>query len=348
MANLRATLKFAERTPTGWSEPQAVVSGKDFVANPADVPSVRALGDGTLVAHWNQQYDDDEENYSLLVSWSTDGGRTWARPVRPHHDTTKTQHGFGSLFQAPGGGFGIVWLDGRATRPSAPESANNMGLWAAVYNPDRRQVNEVSIDSRVCDCCQTAIAETSDGVVVAYRDRSPDEVRDIFVARLVNGQWSGPAPVHTDGWKINGCPVNGPAVDAAFGKAAVAWFTAATGEGRSFIAFSEDEGHTFSPPIRVDDGRARGHVDVALLGDGSAAASWTAGDAGHSEFQVRRIRPTGERSAAVTIAALGGTEYPRLTLGRDELLFAWSETEDGYSRVRTAVAPVPLAPASPR
>ena len=44
------------------------------------------------------------------------GGRV-VDPVSPHHDGTQTEHGFASLFQAPGAGLGMVWIDGRATRP---------------------------------------------------------------------------------------------------------------------------------------------------------------------------------------------------------------------------------------
>ena len=344
-ANFRTTLKFSERTAEGWSEPQAVVSAQDIVVNPADVPSVLALEDGTLVAHWNQQYDDDdEEAYSLSVSWSADGGRTWAPAVRPHHDSTKTQHGFGTLFQIPGGGVGVVWLDGRAivrgaTARGAPESANNMSLRAAVFDLNRRQLNEVEVDSRVCDCCQTAVAETATGAVLAYRGRSADEVRDISVVHLTNGTWSAPHTVHNDNWTINGCPVNGPAVDANPVRIAVAWFTAASGEGQSLVAFSDDGGKTFAAPIRVDDGQVQGHVDIALLPDGSAAVSWTSADNGNA-FKVRRVAPTGLRSEAVTIAQVGRAEYPRLTRGRDEILFAWTETEGGHSRVHTARAPI--------
>src|SRR3954468_14705256 len=269
------TLKFAERTASGWTEPLIVASGRNFVTNAADVPSVRAMN-GVLAAHWNRQYGDDPEAYSLWVSWSKDDGRSWSRPVTPHHDPTKTQHGFGTLFQAPGDGVGIVWLDGRGTNPEAPEGSNgSMALWGAVYGSDGRQRAESSIDAGGCDCCQTSAAETSDGVVVAYRDRTADEVRDIYVTRLADGAWSAPARVHNDGWKINGCPVNGPAVDARNRRVAITWFTAATSEGQAFVAFSEDAGRTFSQPIRVDDEAATGHVDVELLPDGSAAVSWT-------------------------------------------------------------------------
>jgi hypothetical protein len=341
-ADARTALKFAERTPSGWSDPRVVASGTDFVTNAADVPSVRALADGTLAAHWNRQYGDDPEAYSLQLSWSKDGGSTWSQPAMPHHDSTKTQHGFGSLFQAPGAGLGVIWLDGRATDPSAPDAANgSMGLWAAVYGTDGRQASEAVIDKRVCDCCQTSVAETPEGVIAAYRDRSAEEIRDIYVTRLVDGAWSAPAVVHNDGWKINGCPVNGPAVDARGRHVAVAWFRASTNDGEAFIAFSDDAGRTFSQPIRVDDATCRGHLDVELLSDGSAAVSWTEATEGHSQVRARRIEQNGTRSPAVSVARVSGAEYPRLTHGAGELLFTWSEIENGYSHVRTARASLP-------
>src|SRR5271166_2130402 len=52
VAGKRATLKFAERTVSGWSVPQAVISNSNFFVNAYDVPSVRVLRDGTLAAHW--------------------------------------------------------------------------------------------------------------------------------------------------------------------------------------------------------------------------------------------------------------------------------------------------------
>lgn len=345
-AGQRATLKFAERTISGWSDQRIVASGDDWFLNSADVPSVRALADGTIAAQWLQQNGSDPEAYDLRVSWSKDGGRTWSRPTSPHHDGTKTQHGFASLFQAPGAGLGLVWLDGRATKPEA-EGADfgNMSLRAAVYGPDGRQRGEMAVDTRVCECCPTATAATSEGVIVAFRNRSANEVRDIYVSRFVAGRWSAPTPVYNDGWRIDACPVNGPAVSARSRDVAVAWFTVQKGEGRAFAAFSRDAGRTFGPPIRVDDAGSLGRVDIELLKDGSAAVSWIEFANERSQFRVRRVEPSGAHSPAVTVTAMAGTRYPRLAQDRDELLFAWTEAEGGSSRVRTARAL--LAPASP-
>ena len=159
----RSLFKFAERTPTGWSEPKTVASGNDLVVNAADVPSVRALADGTLAAAWMLANSPDPEAYDLQLAWSKDGGATWSKPVSPHHDRTETQHGFASLFQAPGAGLGLVWLDGRATNPKLAHPSDNMSLRAAVFSRAGAQVSEMAIDTRVCDCCPTAVAVTAEG-----------------------------------------------------------------------------------------------------------------------------------------------------------------------------------------
>src|SRR5580765_7074817 len=47
----KSSLKFSERTATGWSSPMTVVSSDMMMVNSADVPSVRALPGG-FAAHW--------------------------------------------------------------------------------------------------------------------------------------------------------------------------------------------------------------------------------------------------------------------------------------------------------
>jgi hypothetical protein len=339
IADDRTTLKFVERTTSGWSAPQVVTSTTDFYVVPSDVPSVRALTDGTLVADWPQQdADAEEEAYNIRLSWSKDGGRTWSKPTNPHHDGTKTQHGFASLFPAPEG-VGVVWLDGRATNPRT--STGDMALRAALYDRSGKQLREMPVDSRVCDCCSTDTAVTPDGVIVAYRGRSAGEVRDIFVSRYVAGRWGPPILVHNDGWRIEACPVNGPAISARDRAVAVAWFSAKGDQGHAFVAFSRDAGRTFGSPIRVDDQTSVGRVGIALLTDGSAAVTWAESANQRTAFRLRRVEPSGARSAAVMVGETGSTRIPRVALHRGELIFAWTESDKSSSRVRTARATVP-------
>jgi hypothetical protein len=340
LAGTRTSLKFSERTSSGWTDARTAAAGDDFMVNAADVPSVRRLADGSLVAHWLQQDGADPESYKLRLSWSKNEGGSWSPSITPHHDRVQTQHGFASLFQVPGGGLGLVWLDGRAIPPDAPDGVGNMALRAATFDVTGKFLKESVVDARVCECCPTAAAETSDGVIVAYRGRSAAEIRDVYVTRLVSGRWTQPVVVHRDRWMIKACPVNGPGVSAHGRDVAVAWFTGKGETGHAFVVFSHDGGSTFESPTRLDDASSLGRVGVTLIGDGSAVAGWVeyAGEDQPSTFMVRRVDAHGARGPAVRVAESGGMRYPRLALSGHELLMAWTETEKGVPRVRTARA----------
>lgn len=341
-----ATLKFAERTGAGWSAPRAVASGKDWFVNWADVPSVVRLADGTLAAHWLQKSGADTYAYDVRLSYSKDDGKTWSPSFTPHHDGTKTEHGFATLFQMPGAGLGLIWLDGRRMKggdhgAGGSHGGDDMTLRFGTFGADWKQTSEVELDARVCECCPTTVALTSDGPIAAYRDRSPDEVRDIYITRFENGKWTEGRPVHADGWRVPACPVNGPALSARGRQVAVAWFNAKDDQPKSFAALSTDAGRTFGAPVRLDDDASLGRVDVELLADGSAAAAYVEYSGQRAQFRVRRIGADGAKSAPVTVAGMVGNRssgYPRMVLSGSELVFAWTEREGNTSQVRTAIA----------
>ena len=337
----RAALKFAERTAAGWTNAQTAASGTNFFVNSFDVPSVYALADGSLAAHWEERLGEDEDSDAskVMLSWSKDQGHTWSKPVTPHHDNTMTEHGFVSLFQAPGAGLGLVWIDGRATNPDT--ESGDMALRAAIYDAAGKQLRETVVAPRVCECCSTSVTETAEGPIVAFRNRSAAEVRDIYVTRLANGAWSPPVNVHADGWKINACPINGPSVAARGRDVAVAWFMAKNDQGQAFVAFSHDAGRTFSAPVRVDDAGSLGRLGVQMLDDGSAAVIWIEKSSPRTQMRLRVVSAAGMRSAPVTVADTEGSRYPRMMRRGNELLFAWTDTDKG-SQLRTAR--VKLAP----
>jgi hypothetical protein len=351
------TLKFAERTANGWSEARTVASGEDWFINWADVPSVVRLANGTLAAHWLQMNGDTTYAYDVRLAHSSDDGRTWSPSFTPHHDGTPTEHGFASLFQMPGAGLGLIWLDGRAMKAetdhdAAPASQGHgepggaMSVRFGTFDGDWKQTAEMPVDLRVCECCPTTAAVTSEGPIVAFRNRGDEEIRDIYVSRLENGVWTEPKAVHDDGWKIPACPVNGPMLSAHDRRVAIAWFTVKDDGGKAFVAFSEDAGRTFGPPIRLDDAATLGRVDIELLPDGSALATWIEFADQRAQLRARRVQASGVRSAAVTVASIEGSRasgYPRVARQGTDLVFAWTENQDGKGalRVRTATARLP-------
>ena len=347
-AGPNATLKFAQRREDGWSAPVTVASGTDWFLSYADPPAVLKLSNGTLVAQWLRQTDPRLEAMDLELSYSKDQGVTWAPAFTPHHDGTMTQHAFASMFETAGSGLGLVWLDGRESFLETEDPAGgSMTMWYGAYDSTWKQIADAAIDHKVCECCSTAVSATSDGMLTAFRDRSNMEIRNIAVSRLAGNSWTEPATVHDDGWKTYACPVNGPALSARGQQAAVAWFSAPGDEGHAYTAFSSDAGRTWGGPIRLDEAMSTGRVDVELLDDGSAVATWIEFAGGRSELRTRLITPDGRRSRPVSIAGAGeeaAAGLPRLARHEDDLIFAWTESgspnEAGEvrQRVRTAVA----------
>jgi hypothetical protein len=325
------TLKFSERTAGGWSGPRTVASGSDWFITTADVPSVLRMKSGALVANWYPTTDETIEAYDTYLSYSTDDGKTWAKAFSPHHDRTKTQHGFVSLLELADGGLGMVWLDGRDQELNTSDPlGGSMALYYASFDTSWKQTGESVINARVCECCQTAAVLTTDGPLTAFRDRSGEEVRDIKVSRLESGKWTQEISLHDDNWKIEACPINGPALSARGNQVAAAWFAAPDDNGRAFVAFSQDGGKTWGNASRLDDEASLGRVDIEMLDDGSAVASWMEFAGGRSHFKVRRVSPAGQRSAAMDVpGAVRASGYPRMTRSGNELILAWTETEGG-------------------
>jgi hypothetical protein len=225
-----------------------------------------------------------------------------------------------------------------------------MSLRFASYTRDWTRTADTVLDLRVCECCPTAVAVTSEGPIIAYRDRSPAEVRDIFVTRLEKGKWTEPKAVAAEGWTFPACPVNGPALAARGRNVAIAWFQAKDGDPKSLAAFSTDAGRTFGSPVRLNQEGSLGRVDVDWLPDGAAAAAYIDLTGNRAEFRVKRVEPGGVVSAPVTIANLANNRssgYPRMALYGEELVFAWVDREGG-STVRTAVGRVAGATRGPK
>lgn len=329
-----------------WSVPATVQQSDRFFVNWADFPSVRPGPDGTLWAHWLERGDQGGYDYGVRIVHSLDGGATWSEPWTPHDDESPTEHGFVSMV-AGESEVGFVWLDGRnfASRPDGSAGSREMTLRYRTTGSGGEVGAEVELDGRVCDCCQTAAAMTNDGPVVVYRNRTDDEIRDIYITRHVEGTWEAGAPVHDDGWHIEGCPVNGPAVAARGDDVVVAWFTGAGNVARAKVAFSSDGGGTFSEPVVIDDGNPAGRVDVLMRDDGSALVSWierTAGgddaDTERAEVRLRRVRSDGTASpsrvlSASTAARASG--FPRMVdSGRGSYLLAWTDASEEWTRVQ--------------
>ena len=335
-------LRFAVSGGQGWGQPRTIVHSGRFFVNWADFPSVSESAEGALYAHWLARGEVGGYDYGVRIARSSDGGETWGDPWTPHDDDSPTEHGFVSSVQN-GDRLGFTWLDGRAyvPGPDGAPATREMSLRYREVGPDGTPGQEMLVDRRVCDCCQTSAAMTSEGPVVVYRDRTEDEIRDIHISRMRDGSWSASRAVSDDGWYITGCPVNGPVVVAEGRDVAVAWFTAPDDVARVNVAFSSDAGATFGDPVAVDDGNPMGRIDLVMLGDGSTIVSWLeAGGGQGADVKLRRVSADGSISGSASVtnsSSERASGFPQLAQAEDgSLMMAWTDVGGDSPRVRVA------------
>ena len=337
-------LRMSTSTGEAWSTPGTVATGDDWFVNWADFPSVTPIGGDVLAAHW-LVYQQQGFGYDVMLSTSADGGRNWRDSFPLHVDGTPTEHGFVTLFPWQDG-FAAVWLDGRnmildgefAFEDAAGEPLG-MSLRHALFGADGNRHTSRELDALACDCCQTDVAVSGEDVLLAYRDRTTAEVRDITLRRLTSAGWQPPVPLSPDNWVLEACPINGPAIAARGDDVAVAWFSAADNRPVVQVVRSGDGGRTFGDPIEVDSTGSFGHVDVAALTNGETAVSWLRTEGDGLALSLRLIPRNGQPGEPMTVAfidAAGPLDFPQMVYDGRQLTFAWTDFGD-VQRVRTAV-----------
>jgi len=329
-------LRFSSWQGDGWSAARTAAAGERWFVNWADRPSVVAVDDGFWFAHWLVRRPAGGYAYDIRVATSRDGGSTWSDGIATHRDDTDTEHGFLSTWPEAGG-LGLAWLDGRRMA-----DGGGMTLRAATLTADGQLAGRAELDGLTCDCCETASARSADGPLVVYRDRTPDEIRDIAIVRGSGNGWSAGELVAEDGWEIAGCPVNGPAVAVRGPEVTVAWFTAANDVPRVRLARSARADGGFSTAVDVVAGDTAGRTGLVVLEDGSAVVSSVdRNSAGTMVLALRRVGPDDAVGPALTVASgLPRFGVPQLVRDGETLVLAWPES----GGIASAMLPVSALP----
>lgn len=337
------SLRFSRWMDNAWSAPITVASGDNWFVNWADFPSVVPVSATLWGAHWLARRPAGGYAYDAYSSISVDGGATWSNGSTLHRDGTDTEHGFVTLYPQVSG-VGAIWLDGRKmiNDVEADPTSSGMTLRAATVTIEKEIVEEQVVDELVCDCCQTDVAVTSSGPVAVYRNRSVDEIRDIYVSRFEDGRWQPGTSISDDDWTIHGCPVNGPTIVAKDERVAVAWFTSIDDVPHVRLSLSDDAGRTFGEPVNVVSGDTLGRVAAALIDDGAIAVAWLSVlPDGTNRLSVTSVAQDGALGGARTLTeGVASFSFPHMVVVDDQLLVAWTDAGDERSRVGSALVPL--------
>jgi len=144
-----------------------------------------------------------------LQAWaSSDGGKTWQGPNPVCDQKNASREGLQGLTSLSGGGFMVVWLDGREGRTEIWGSRSTDGI---RWSPN--QCIYRAPGGPVCECCHPSIISNGKFVYVMWRN-ALDGFRDLYLTSSKDGgeQFGTAIKLGTGTWKLAGCPMDGGAV----------------------------------------------------------------------------------------------------------------------------------------
>ena len=334
----KASLNYSRYMEGRWIKPQVIASGSDWFINWADFPA-HAINQDLIITSHLKKSASGTYTYDVILNLQKLSGEKIRENFLLNTDGVKAEHGFVSIMANNEKGFFITWLDGRNTIGKKLEGDHKpMTIRFAEITDKGDVIKESELDASTCDCCQTSIAITNDGPIVVYRDRSEEEVRDIYSVKNINGTWEKPNAVHDDGWIINGCPVNGPKVAVSSKNLAVSWFTVSNNHPLVNVSFSKNNGNSFGAPLKVNDHDAIGRVDVAFLNDEEVIVSYMEVDDIGTYLRIKKVSFDGKISEPITISKIDGgrnTGVPQLEIIDSEIFIVWTIFLDGMNQLKS-------------
>ena len=334
----KASLNYSRYMEGRWIKPQVIASGSDWFINWADFPA-HAINQDLIITSHLKKSASGKYTYDVVLNLQKLSGEKIRENFLLNTDGVKAEHGFVSIMANNEKGFFITWLDGRNTIEKKLEGDHKpMTIRFAEITDKGDVIKESELDASTCDCCQTSIAITNDGPIVVYRDRSEEEVRDIYIVKNINGTWEKPNAVHDDGWIINGCPVNGPKVAVNSKNLAVSWFTVSNNHPLVNVSFSKNNGNSFGAPLKVNDHDAIGRVDVAFLNDEEVIVSYMEVDDIGTYLRIKKVSFDGKISEPITISKIDGgrnTGVPQLEIIDSEIFIVWTIFLDGMNQLKS-------------
>jgi hypothetical protein len=296
----------------------------------------------------------------IRYSSSTDGGKSFVQAVSIAGSDSPGLRGWESMALAYDGGVQVVWLDGRNAGTGESHHQHGKAPGSGHMESPRQDIlhaswkgdgprTERTIATNVCFCCKTAIVTAGDRVYAAWRHIYPGSLRDIAFARSTdNGQTFGePIRVSEDGWKIEACPDDGPALAAdGHGGVHITWPALVSGDtprkGIFYSSFKDEQ--SFTPRVRLDSGEGdAAHPQIAATFHTTTAVVWDERAGGARRIVLRTVKD--DAPAAPQIFEGQGVSYPVIASGEGYWIVLWSaEGQDGHAVIEGRRIPASSEP----
>ncbi len=310
-----------------------VPAGPAIVAHAEGMPKLVFAATGLIYAVYAARNDSHGNPYAGRMEYlvSSDGGDSWGKPRIVHRDSTQEAgHDFFDAIALSDGRVAVSWLDKSHEKGGRP-------VHFAVTDSSGGFAHETVVDDHACECCRTALYECNGTIALLYRniEQTPSgTVRDIHYRLSDDGgiSFHQGAVYSNDGWRIDGCPHNGP--DLTMDERALfsTWFTAGKNKGLFYGELNLTSGRLERTLLDAEGQFAQ----LTLLADGRRMVVYNARQQEKESMQqpvFARIFPGGE---ALNISGSGEvTDSPVVvSLPDGNAIAAWISRTGNTARIK--------------
>ena len=281
--------------------------------------------DPLITVTWNAK----EETAQIRTARSRDGGRTFAEEMNLQTKGAIGDRGWQASTLDSRGTLHTIWLDHRAmaAAKTAGDHSEHKGEHDGVAMAQKSGlyyaadgVPERELFKGVCYCCKTAITTGPKGeIYAAWRHVFAGNMRDMgFTVSRDGGKSFAPLRrVNEDGWSIQGCPDDGPAmaVDAK-GAVHLVWPTVKDEQGVILCATSRRQ-RLQRRSVARSAARSR-RIRKSRSEAGRVFVAW---DEARDGVRRAAIAPIGSKSPEILDAS---TSYPVMAATDSGLIAVWT------------------------
>ena len=298
-------------------------------------PKIAVSGSGGIALAFST-FRDKAFNGQVFSTRSTDNGRSFEAP-KPITSSNESQRFEAIGLDADGTVF-AAWLDKRNRVPAqqAGKKYEGAGLFFASSRDGGATYTEAQLATdNTCECCRLGLAFAGPGrPVVVFRNIFEGGVRDHAVMAFSDLSTPGEVRrVSKDDWQIAACPHHGPSLAiSSAGTYHTAWYTSGKARKGLFYARSQDEGRTFSDPVRIGRPDRNPTRPFVLAGPRGTAMVWKEFDGEKTTVNLMTSRDDGNSwSTPVAIASTTDTsDHPLLVSDGKRFFLSWMTKADGY------------------
>lgn len=330
-------IQYAKWKGKKWSMPQSLSQAEvRWISNEVDAPQLAKFPNSeTLVRTWMQSssrfnpYDQD-----LFISLSDYSGKTWNKTFSPYNTINEVSAFYGNcrLLPLPNNRMLALWLDGRDTKYKhksngrmLPKPGSKYTLRSLEFDESGQFYETDILNDQIVGLCPFDAIQTEEGILAVYRDGK----NDINITSYSNGIWSASKTLTNENWYLPNT-IEAPAADAIGKKVAVAWYTNPRNRAQVKLAFSDDNGKTFTAPVRIDEGKTIGKVDVLWEDEETAIVAWVEARDAAAQIVVVRYNFYGQKldQQYFNVPLNRATAAVQLAKAADKILLSYRASED--------------------